>query len=65
MSLARILKSYGNFSYIQDQEMVAILDFMGMCLSDHSKASPNRFHVPINLGVEPNIMSPAQIFTEL
>ena len=43
--------------------MAAILDFMD--ISDHSKNLPNRFIVPLNLGVEPKIMSLAQIFTEL
>ena len=42
---------------MQGQVMAAILDFMGMQLSDHSKNPPNRFPVPMNLGVEPKIMS--------
>ena len=45
--------------------MAAILNSMGTQLSDHSKNHPNRFIVHVHLGIEPKIMSLAQIFTKL
>ena len=70
MSLAQILKSYmyGHFSCILGgHEMAVILNFKAcICqITPKSKGPPNRFLVPMNLGVDPKIMSPTQIFTWL